>query len=226
MSSNPLAALLGEEPTNPVADHRFVGTFATFKVYRPEQQPVVDLLSKLAERVIGYAPQLVADENPFTEGKILSITGQPGRGKSHLTDAFINKIKDGDPRALSRVVYQSRAFKSGPLDVTKPIWIIDDLYAGDSDSTSVKQLDEEVVKGFMQLATQVWENRVFLLLSCNYPILEPMFQRIRAVDMVGRGASRLNGLMAASKEIPLLGDDYRAKLASERRAANGDAFDI
>jgi hypothetical protein len=218
-----------EPPVNPIADHTFNGTFADFELYSqdPGQKSTVELMQRLAGRVVGYAPKLVADENPFEEGKILSIVSEPGRGKSHLVHAFLNQIKADDPRALAKICFHSPAFKSGPFRPAEtPILIIDDLFSGDSATTSVKQLGDRAVQGFMGLCTQIWENRVFAIITCNYSVLPTMFERIRAHDMVGRSTSRLAGMMDASKEIILPGKDYRRALAEKARADRGGAFDI
>lgn len=226
--NNPFAALFGEpEPTNPLADHVFPGTFAGFETYDQGHGDVIALLTKLADRVVTYGPRLLADENPFPEGKILSIWSPPGRGKSHLMQGFINHIKANDPRVLTRVAMSSPAFNTGGFDPERtPILLLDDLFAHNSDAVAVSQLPEAAVHSFKRLATMIWEQKVFAFITCNYEVLGPMFERLRALDMVGRSTSRLNQLLAASKEIRLGGKDYRAELATRRRAEQGDVFDL
>lgn len=214
--------------TNALANEKFAGTFGGFTIYNDGQKPVVELLQRLSDKVVDYAAQLVADENPFEEGKILSIVSPPGRGKTHLVEAFINRLKEAEPRVLSRVLHTTnlqqyrRCPACGTDHIEVPIVIGDDLFKANSDATGVAQLSEDDVKWFQDLATYTWENRRFMIITCNFPVLEPMFQRIRALDMVGRGASRLNGLIAASKEVTLPGVDYRNKMATEARASAGD----
>ena len=209
---------------NKLAEVRPGSTFATFEVYDPAQQQVVDLLRRVADQVVERGPRILTEEFPFDNGKILFLWSEPGRGKTHLVEAFVNHIRQHDERLLKKMVlsrgrfYFDFQFDVNPYGV--PIVIIDDMF---HNMQSIDQLHPATeLASFMKFITMVYERRILVLVTSNFPMMEGggILSRVEHVDKIGRIVSRSKEVLAGSGEIHLAGRDFRETLA-ERRQSHG-----
>ncbi len=211
---------------NKLSEVRPTSTFASFQLYDPEQAKVVELLTGLADQIIARAPQIASEEFPFDSGKILFIHGEPGRGKTHLVEALINRIKQEAPTLIERMVL-SRGRFSFDFQVDThpygkvPIVIIDDMF---HDKSSVAELHPRTeLDAFMRFITMVYERRVLAVITSNFPMMVEggILAEVAKVDTVGRIASRAAEILSGSGEFNLLGKDFRQTLAEQRKTEGG-----
>lgn len=205
---------------NKISQVRPGSTFEAFEVYDPEQQKVVDLLTKVADQLVARADRVARDEFPFDNGKVLFLWSEPGFGKTHLVEAFVNRVKAARPELLKRMVLSRGRFyfdfqiNDNPYGV--PIVIVDDMF---HDKQSVADLHPATeLASFMKFVTMVYERRVLAIVTSNFSLLQGgIVDRVKAVDKVGRIVSRMEELLSASGEIHLSGKDFRKELASRRK---------
>lgn len=213
---------------NKIGEVRPGSTFANFEVYDPQQQGAIDLLQGVAQQVVERGPRILSDQFPFDNGKILFLWSEPGRGKTHLVEAFINHIREKDKRLLNRMVLsRGRFYYDFQLD-TNPygdacIVVVDDMF---HDMSSLQQLHPATeVKAFMRFIQMVYDRRVLALVTSNLPMIEGggIVARVQEVDKVGRVVSRCKEVLAGSGEIHLAGKDFREELAGRRK---GQGFQL
>lgn len=205
---------------NKIAQVRPGSTFENFEVYDPAQQRVVDLLKGVADQLLGRASQVLNSEFPFDNGKVLFLWSKPGFGKTHLVEAFINRVKEGNPKLLRRMVLSRGRFYfdyqlcNSPYGV--PVVVIDDMF---HDKQSVQDLHPRVeLASFMKFVTDIYERRALVIVTSNFPMLKGgIVERVAQVDTVGRIVSRMHELLACSGEINLSGKDFRAELAKRKK---------
>jgi predicted ATPase len=207
---------------NKIAEVRPGSTFDTFKVYDPAQQQVVDLLGNVADQVIARTPRILEEEFPFDNGKILFLWSEPGRGKTHLVEAFINRIRAADKRLAKKMVLsRGRFYFDFQLDINPygdaSIVIVDDMF---HDKMSIGDLHPATeVQAFMRFISMVYDRRVLALVTSNFPMIEGggILSRVAQVDKIGRILSRSKEVLSGSGEIHLAGRDYREVLSDERK---------
>lgn len=198
-------------------------TFESFEVYDPELGQSVELLKDIADQVIAARERILKEEFPFDNGKVLFLWSEPGRGKTHLVEAFVNRVLKGDKRLAQRMVLSRGCFYydfqigENPYHGA-PIVIIDDMF---HDMQSVAQLHPATeIAAFMKFMTMVYERRVLALVTSNFPLMDGILARVKEVDKVGRILSRAKEVLSYSGEIHLAGKDFREELA-ERRKGQG-----
>jgi hypothetical protein len=82
--------------------------FETFKPYEESMVVALTRIQKLANIFISMAETIATEKYPFQHSQILILWSEPGRGKTHLIEALINKLKDETPMALDGIFYQGR----------------------------------------------------------------------------------------------------------------------
>lgn len=204
-----------------LAEVRPTSTFESFELYDPAQQQVVDLLTSVADQVIERAPVIMSEEFPFESGKILFLHSEPGFGKTHLVEAFINRILKAVPELRKKMVLSRGRFyfdfqcDDHPYGKA-PLVIIDDMF---HDKSSVSDLHPATeLASFMKFMTMVYERRVLCLITSNFPMVEGgILAQLTKVDKVGRVRSRAAEILSGSGEINLQGKDFRVELAARRK---------
>src|SRR5690242_15561595 len=93
-----------------LSEVRPTSTFASFEVYDPAQQKVIDLLTGLSDQIIARADSIMKSEFPFDRGKILFLWSKPGFGKTHLLEAMINRVLQAAPNLRKRMVLSRGRF--------------------------------------------------------------------------------------------------------------------
>ncbi|MBY0552724.1 MAG: hypothetical protein K2W95_35905 [Candidatus Obscuribacterales bacterium] len=205
---------------NKIAEVRSGSTFEEFQVYDSAQQRVVDLLKRVADHLLGRAPDVLNNEFPFDNGKVLFLWSKPGFGKTHLLEAFINRVKAGNAKLLQRMVLSRGLFEfdyqtcDSPYGV--PVVVIDDMFHDKQSVSDLHPVGE--LASFMKFVTDTYERRALAIVTSNFPLLKGgIVERIAQVDKGGRIVSRMKELLACSGEIKLTGKDFRAELAKRRK---------
>jgi DNA replication protein DnaC len=206
-------------------------TFANFKVYHPQQKPVVDAIKGLADQIIDHADSIASEEYPFPYGQVISIWGEPGHGKSHLLEAFAGHILANAPQLagslyLARGSFTLRHIGGVNLYDKRPIVLIDDLFA---EKQSVNALNAHTdIQCMMDYLASVYERRTLVITTSNFPMFSQqelgnvgVDQLIARVDKVGRTLSRCKELFSTAGQMHLAGHDYRETKAQERKAGRG-----
>lgn len=117
---------------NKIGFAREAKSFADFRITEAGQQPVVDTLMKIGERIVENAQQIASSESPFPYGGMLIVWSPTRRGKTHLLKALARQIIEGAP-LLENKVYLGRdepdwEGESGPYVYDGcPIVLLDDL---------------------------------------------------------------------------------------------------
>ena len=117
---------------NKIGFARGAKSFADFRITDRRQQPVLDTLRKIGDRIVQRAAKIASDESPFPYGGMLIIWSPTRRGKTHLLKALARHIIEGAPQLESKV-YLGRdevdwEDQSGPYVYDGyPIVLLDDL---------------------------------------------------------------------------------------------------
>lgn len=196
-------------------------TFENFEIYDDVQGEAVGSLEMLADSIVEKQSAIVSQEYPFDAGRIIFLWSPPGRGKSHLVEAIVNRIRQRAPKLieckhvyLSRYEFTLEHIASVYTYQGAPVVIIDDMF---SDKQSIDQLSAYTdVKCVMGWVASVYERRTLALCTSNFPMMDGIAKMVQQVDKIGRTASRLQELLANSGEIELPGRDYRVTVASKR----------
>ena len=205
--------------TNLVSQVRPTSTFDSFEVCVPEQQEHLSLIRGIAEQLVSKADHILNSSYPFDHARFLIFHGKPGRGKTHLIEGLINYLKVHAPQVLKKV-YLSRgnftnlnlATAYGVFDFDKlPIVVIDDMFV---ERNLVSEINELDIATFMKFVYKMYEERRFVIITCNFALKAALLQKIMQADKTGRVISRLTELLSHSGESEIKGDDYRQKKAA------------
>jgi DNA replication protein DnaC len=204
--------------------------FSNFQIKHPSQEKAFQLFKGLTGQLIAFQGQLTARDNPLPAGKLIVLTGKPGRGKSHLMEALVNEIAEKAPD-----LYRTLFFGSMPLGYAvgydpgrmneqafggARIVLIDDLFR---EAATIDQVHSIDIKSLMGLISGIYEQRRLVIISSNFPFLGGLLEIIEKNDPTGRVISRsLEVLQANSGEILVDGPDYRAILAQEAQLGMRD----
>jgi chromosomal replication initiation ATPase DnaA len=212
------------------AEVRPTNTFDNFEVQSEGQRLAFDLLSTLAEQVVAASQHIASIAQPFDEPSLLFLWGQPGRGKTHLVEAFVNRIRVDAPEVYKRLIMSRGRFSSDfQSDFNSygdaPIVIIDDMY---HDMMRVSDLHPATeIKAFMRFITDLYDRRRMVIVTSNFPLIEGgIMEMVTKVDKIGRITSRAAEVMSRVGEIELQGMDFRHELVRRRRQSPGRGFSI
>lgn len=209
---------------NKLGQVRPENTFANFELYSEEQRPIVARLQAIAQQLV-TKPEILTDEFPFANGRILFLTSAPGFGKTHLAEAIINHVAENKPEVLAKMVLSRGTFTSDHFTSANeysgaPIVIIDDIFAN---VQSIQAMTPGDLISLMNFITMLYERRVFAVITSNFRLLGDdggILGRVAAVDKVQRVLSRFKQVLANSGEIVLPGKDFREELA--KRQSGGE----
>ena len=209
---------------NKLGQVRPENTFANFELYSAEQDPIVKRLQAIAQQLV-TKPEILTDEFPFANGRILFLTSAPGFGKTHLAEAIINHVADNKPEVLGKMVLSRGSFTSEHMTSANdyagaPIVVIDDIF---SQAQSVAEMYPGDVIALMHFITMLYERRMFAVITSNFRLMGDdggILGRVAAVDKVQRVLSRFKQVLANSGEIVLPGKDFREELA--KRQSGGE----
>ncbi len=195
--------------------------FENFTAMHDSQAQAKAFLFELANQVVDAAPVLAADPHAFRRATLLFLHGKPGRGKTHLVEAFINEVLERAPGLRSLMVLSRGRFMYDYQTTDSPygdssIVIIDDMY---HDKMDVRELHPATdVRSFMKFITDLYDNHRLVIVTSNFPLLNGgIMGLVQKTDTIGRIVSRAAEVMAGAGELELLGDDYRQRIASESR---------
>jgi DNA replication protein DnaC len=233
--TDPLKKKFDEKADGRNNDIRNIRPDATFDNFEPAtetQSKIRDTCEGLAQSLIDAAPGYANGNNPLKNGAFFVLSSAPGRGKTHLLEAMVNKIGEEAPDLLDstfllRDDFTLHTISGGASPLTfnhKSIILIDDLF---SKYHSLDDLHAATdLKNFMDLIASAYENRWFVMVTSNFPIVEGLLPRIAEIDKVGRITSRCKEILTArAGEFILDGDDYREVLmqkALAEREKSGD----
>ncbi len=212
----------GEYSRNALKELRQASLFETFKPRHNSQQLVWQTLQHLSEQVIGAAPHIEENEYPFEVGNIILLRGTTGLGKSHLAEAFLNRLLQRCPGLAKKMaVCQGRDFRTSYCSSTRPfgkasIVLIDDIFAGESTNYENNPC---TVEWFGKFILDVYDHRQLVIVTSNIPIFTKggVMDHMAAKDPVGRVKSRLAEIVVNDYEIK--GNDYREILGRRRKPA-------
>lgn len=212
------------------AELRPTNTFANFEVQTEGQQLAFDVLRTLADQVVAASQHIATIRQPFDEPSLLFLWGQPGRGKTHLVEAFVNRIRLEAPDVYQRLIMTRGRFyfdfqmNDNPYG-DAPIVIIDDMF---HDKLGVSDLHPATeINSFMRFITDLYDRRRLVLVTSNFPLIEGgILEMVAKVDKIGRITSRAAEVMSRVGEIELQGMDFRQELVRRRRQSSGRGFNI
>lgn len=176
--------------SNKLAQVRPENTFANFEVYCPEQQAFIDRLHAVARQLVAKT-EILSDEFPFANGRIMFLTSDPGYGKTHLVEAVINHVAEHKPEMLGKMVLSRGNFTSDHMTSANEyagasVVIIDDIFA---DRQSIQQLLPGDLIALMHFITMLYERRIFAIITSNFRLMGDdggILARVAAVDTIKR----------------------------------------
>ena len=213
-----------ENAENAIHAIRSNATFETFEVTNDDQMNAVECLSMLADSIAKKAPDILFKPNPFDYGRFVFLVGKPGRGKTHLVEAFANRLKQKAPALVkgNKIFFDRARFTlrhvlgdHGSDYDGAPVVICDDLW---SEHATLAKVDHDATY-FMRYVFGAYERRSLTIFTSNFPVRDGIEKLVAARDPVGRVTSRLRELLHSSAELTISGDDYRRTLAQQRAAS-------
>lgn len=192
---------------------RPTSTFETFEPQNEQQEEVRDGLKKLAHAV----RDKLAQSGRLDHAKLINLHGKPGRGKTHLVEAFLNVLKPTDQEYQRRDhIYllegtNLATWEYNRLDNVR-VLAVDDLFQNKQELGQVSSVD---IKSVMIGLYRAYEKRQLVLTTSNFPT-NGIVELIKAQDQIGRIRSRLSEMAIAA--IELTGEDYRERLAEEKES--------
>lgn len=206
---------------NKIQEVRPGSTFENFTPSTDSQSQVQELLQGVAQQVIAAKETIATQTQPFGDACLIFLYGKPGRGKTHLVEAFVNAIKAAAPEVFARMVlsrgrlYFDYQVNDNPYG-DAPIVIVDDMF---HDKQSVEHLHPATeLTAFMKFITDLYNHKRLVIVTSNFGLIEGgILDRVEKEDKVGRTISRATEVMSGAGEFELLGPDYREELAKQRR---------
>lgn len=207
---------------NSLKELRQSSQFENFKPRHNSQQAAWAMLQALAEQVVGAAPHIEANEYPFEVGNIILLRGATGLGKTHLAEAFLNRILHRCPGLAKKMaVCRGKHFTTEYCSSERPfgkasIVLIDDILADRDDKYENNPC---VVQWFGKFILDVYDHRQLMIVTSNIPLFTKggIMDYMPKNDPVGRVKSRLSEIVVNQYE--LLGNDYREVIGRRRKPA-------
>ncbi len=207
---------------NKLQEVRPGNTFANFTPNHESQEKVRDLLMALVEQLVANQEVIAGERHPFADASLLFVYGSPGRGKTHLVEAFINELRLRAPNVYKRMVlsrgnfYFDYQIGDNPY-YDAPIVIIDDMFHNKMSVSALHPATE--IEAFMKFIGDLYDRRRLVLVTSNFSLIEGgILQRVREVDKVGRIISRAAEVLSHCGEFRLEGPDYREIIAAKSKA--------
>lgn len=200
---------------NEVGQVRPASTFESFKPKTDSQNKALLLMQKVAEQLVEKRMKIVSERYPFDNAKMLTLVGDPGRGKTHLVEALVNYLRVNAPEILQKVFLSREDFAIINAGVMNPygncpVVILDDFFA---ERQSVEKLHDMDIQKFMEFVRRSYEERRLLIFTTNFPFQGGILKRVQKIDTTGRIVSRLTEILGNSGEIEVTGEDYRLNKA-------------
>lgn len=202
-------------------------TFETFEPQTENQQRALENMRGLAHSLIGKMRKASEPPPCLDVAKMLFLHSAPGRGKTHLAEAFIAEIVTKVPSLQKyiswipgRDIYTALCVYGHNLE-SERIIVIDDLF---DNLHRVEDMGDREVQALLDLVMRAYAAKNLILITCNFPITKEILPKVGKVDVVGRAASRFRHILANSGEIGLDGADYREVLAS--KSSDADFFKL
>lgn len=215
---------------NKLNEVRPSNNFSNFEAQTKSQKNVFELLQRLAQQVVDCRDVIANTEKPFAEPCLLFLWGEPGRGKTHLLEAFVNQICREAPDVYRRMVmsrgrfYYDYQITDNPYG-DAPIVVIDDMF---HDKMSVADLHPNTeIASFMRFLTDLYDRQRLVIVTSNFPLIEGgIMERVAAVDKIGRTISRAAEVMSRAGEYKLEGEDFRQELLRRRRSEKNNGISL
>ncbi len=215
---------------NKLDEVRPSNNFSNFEAQTKSQKNVFELLQGLAQQVVDCRDVIANTEKPFAEPCLLFLWGEPGRGKTHLVEAFVNQIRHEAPDVYRRMVmsrgrfYYDYQITDNPYG-DAPIVVIDDMF---HDKMSVADLHPNTeIASFMRFLTDLYDRQRLVIVTSNFPLIEGgIMERVAAVDKIGRTISRAAEVMSRAGEYKLEGEDFRQELLRRRRSERSTGLSL
>lgn len=204
--------------TNRIEQVRPESTFEAFQAQTPEQINASEMLESLASRITTGSQHILSNQYPFPHAGIIFLHGQPGRGKTHLVEAFVNRLRQKAPEVL-RKVFLSRDFFGDNIAAYGyrgfPIILLDDLFANVPSPDKLHKVDASRLRDFV---FNLYEERSLVIATCNFGLSRHLRGMIAEEDPTGRALSRLDELISrnGTGEIELTGIDWRTTFGRKK----------
>lgn len=207
-----------------LAEHRL----DKFEVLNPSHKEALTLMQSLAKQIVTHAREISTLPRPLHRSILVVLHGQPGRGKTHLAEGFINAILYGAPSLSAKIHLSRQSFsydhhESGPYE-GKHIVVIEDMFlrkdpmARDPIPTSVAALARKDFEDFGQFIVHLYEQPKVVIVTNSFPILKAgIMGGTASHDITGRIKSRSLVVLQTALELELTGDDYRERIAARAR---------
>ncbi|MDX1989271.1 MAG: hypothetical protein SFV17_21475 [Candidatus Obscuribacter sp.] len=207
---------------NKLQEVRPGNTFANFNPNHESQEQVRNLLMALVEQLVANQEVIASERHPFADASLLFVYGAPGRGKTHLVEAFINELRLRAPNVYKRMVlsrgnfYFDYQIGDNPY-YDAPIVVIDDMFHNKMSVSALHPATE--IEAFMKFIGDLYDRRRLVLVTSNFSLIEGgIMQRVKEVDKVGRIVSRAAEVLSHCGEFRLEGPDYRQIIAANSNA--------
>jgi len=194
---------------NSVRDIRPASRFETYRAVTESQQQALDLCRAFAEEVAGADAR---ERMPFPSASLLSITGPPGVGKSHLLEAIVAHVAEVNPGMAGRILLHRRQPGGSTIPGSSygfPVVLIDDAFSSlDDAGMIVYGLDgEDLIRQLLD----AYDKRVWVVINSNFSFVEHLPRLLAAKDKQGRAASRIKEI--GGGVIHVAGPDARGNQA-------------
>lgn len=188
---------------------------STFETFSPQNEQAGNIALGL-DRLANLAIDVIQKGARFNTAKVINLWGGPGRGKTHLIEAFCHKFVNSG--LIDKILlFRSDFFRYGAdvsvLNGDHPVVVIDDLWSRFQSLNDEKLRDDMHIQFFGDFLAETYEKRRLVLVTSNFPT-EGILKRIEGIDQIGRTVSRMREI--ASKSFELTGDDYREILAEKQ----------
>lgn len=191
-------------------DPRETSTFESFVTTEKNEQ-LVRALKQIAEQLASH-PEKAAEAYPFSAARLIVLHGKPGRGKTHLVEAFIQALgKDWRKRTMYSNKSLTTLYSYEELTTSPRIIVLDDVYSRASHLSNISDFEFDY---FLRAMMTVYEQRQLMILTTNFHLSE-LIARIRSKDTIGRVFSRVQEMSRNALSLELQGEDYREVLATQ-----------
>jgi len=163
--------------------------------------------------------------SPFLHGSLFILSGSTGRGKTHLVEALMNRLRQTAPKAHEDIFFYKKSLFSletgggfrKTLTDNRNIIIFDDPFPESYSDQDLNKMTD--ISSFKALIEYLYEEKIVCILNTNFDFAT------HSIPLLQQGANENDKIVSRARELfargggglVLEGPDYREIIATQQQ---------